>query len=43
MACATELPIGAFYRKNIKSSVHLLPSYTGRKSKEVMEAEMDIQ
>jgi|GEM_PF-2495192 len=42
LARARELPVGAHCRRNINESVRYLPSYVGRKSKGVKEAELDL-
>jgi DNA-binding LytR/AlgR family response regulator len=43
LAKALELPVGAFYRKHIRETLHHLPSYTGRKSGVVKDAEKKIE
>lgn len=43
LACSKELPVGAFYRKNLKRSIWFLPSKIGRRSNEVKDAEQVVE
>lgn len=43
LAKAKELPVGAFYRKRLKETIHHLPSYTGRKPDVAKEAEVLVE